>query len=527
MAGVLILMKLRVLAHSLRGKRAALFVLGAFYGLVGGVASALFPLLAGGDLEAGTDVVAAVFAVWALGWIVGSLLTGGGDETLRPEHFALLPVTARALARGMFAASLVGVPAAATLIGFLGVVLLGAGTGPGPALVGVVGLVLELALVIVVSRVVVAALGAVLASRRAQDLGIVLGSLAALAFVPLRFVFDAIGPVLLERRSAALSTVLRVLPSGWAATAVRGAARGEVLTVVAPLLGLALLVGAGLLAWAPLLARRLTVAAVSTGPSRRSRRDAGTRTARSLGPTGAVALRELRLWWRDARRRSLLLTSVVLGIAIPVFSFAGPGGSAAAYAAVWLVAFAAMQAGNLYGIDGGSMWHLLVTPDAVRADVRGRQVAWLAVVAPPGVLAAVAAPLVVGSPGAYPWLAGLVPVLLGAGSGLVVMQSAYLPFAVPDQRGQNPFSGGSAGSGTGCVRGLVAFAYTLLLVPVALPVVAVVLAGTLADLPWLSWLGAPLGVVEGAALAWWWGGLAHRRVAVRGPEILAEVRVPA
>lgn len=107
------------------------------------------------------------------------------------------------------------------------------------------------------------------------------------------------------------------------------------------------------------------------------------------------------------------------------------------------------------------------------------------------------------------------------------MQSAYIPFAVLHQRDQNPFAGGSAGSGAGCVRGLVAFAYTLLLVPVAPPVVGLVLAGTLADLPWLAWSGAPVGLVEGVALAWWWGRLADRRVTARGPEILAEVRAPA
>ena len=33
----------------------------------------------------------AAFAVWMLGWLFGPVLSGGGDETLRPEYFTLLP----------------------------------------------------------------------------------------------------------------------------------------------------------------------------------------------------------------------------------------------------------------------------------------------------------------------------------------------------------------------------------------------------------------------------------------------------
>ncbi len=149
MARVLIRMKLRVLRHSLKGKRAALFAIGLVYGIIAGVVSALVPLAAGANLEAGTDVVAALFAVWALGWVVGPVLTGGGDETLRPENFALLPITSRALARAMLAASFIGVPAAATLVGFLGIVVVGATAGVVPALIGVIGVVGELGFVIV------------------------------------------------------------------------------------------------------------------------------------------------------------------------------------------------------------------------------------------------------------------------------------------------------------------------------------------------------------------------------------------
>ncbi len=525
MAGTLIRMKLRVLSHSLTGKRAVLFFLGLVYALIAALASAFLPLAAS-NLDAGTDVVAALFALWALGWLVGPIFTGGGDETVRPENFALLAITERALARGLLAASLVGVPPAATLIGFLGIVVVGAQAGVVPALVSVVGLLAELAFVIVLSRVVIAALGAVLTSRRGRDLGVLLASLVGLAFIPMRFVFQAIGPVLLHRQSPTLTTVVRALPSGWAAVSMRGAAGGDLVATVAPLLGLVVLVAVLLAAWAPLLARRLTVGSVSTGPSTSGRRGRQGGRERSLGPVGAVVGRELKLWWRDARRRSLLIGSVLLGVAIPAFSFAGGGRSVVPFTAVWLVGFAVMQVGNLYGLDGGSLWHVLVTPGAARADVRGRQVAWLALIAPAGVLAAVIAPLVAGSPGAYPWLGGLVPVLLGSGAGLMVVQSTYIPFAMPQQKNQNPFSGGTAGSSAGCMRAMMGLAFLLLLIPATLPVVAVVLAGKAGGMAWLTWVATPVGLAVGATLAWWWGRLAYRRLETRGPEVLAEVRAP-
>ncbi len=299
------------------------------------------------------------------------------------------------------------------------------------------------------------------------DLGVLLASLVGLAVIPLRYLFVDIGPVLFHRQSPALTAVLRALPSGWAAVAVRGARRpvGSGWAPARPCGAHGVL----LLAWAPLLRRRLTVVSVSAGPSKRSSRARRRGAERSLGPIGAVFVRELRLWWRDARRRIVLITSVLLGIVIPLFYSAGGGRSLVPYLALWLTVFATMQMGNLYGIDGGSLWHVLVTPGAARADVRGRQVAWLAIIAPLGVLAAVLAPLVVGSRSAYPWLAGLVPVLLGSGAGLIVMQSALLPFALPQQRNQNPFSSVSAGSGPGCIRVLTALAYLLLLAPARLP----------------------------------------------------------
>lgn len=528
MAGVLVRLKLRVLAHSLHGRRAVLFVLGAIYGLVGGVGSALLPLVVD-DVRTATDLVALFVALWALGWVAGPIALGGGDETIRPENFALLPVRPTPLAWGMAAASLVGTAPVATLIAFSAHGWVGLRSGALPAVVGAVGALAELALVLLVSRVVVAALGAVMGSRRGQDLGVVLAALGALAFLPLQLLFTSLAPVLAGGGGlGTLGTVLRALPTGWAAVAVAAAAEGDPLLAVVPLLGLGVLCAGLLVLWGRLLERRLTVAAVSAGPTARATRT-GRRTTRPRGPVGAVVARELLLWRRDARRRSLLVTSLLLGLVLPAVSGGGVSG-AVAYTALWLAVFATTQLANLYGLDGGSIWHLLVVGDAARADVRGRQIAWLVVVAPVVLLAAVGGPLVataLGSPGsaatAAPWLAGLVPVLLGAGCGLVVLQSVSVPIAQPQGRGANPFGGGGAGAGPGCVRAVSALAFLLLLVPPALPVLALLIAGQVTGLAVLSWAATPVGLGVGVVLARWWGSLAIRRLEARGPEVLAEV----
>ena len=108
MVGVLIRMKLRMLRHSLRGRRAVGLVIGGLFGLVAGVVTALLASVDFGDPEASTDIVAALLAAWTLGWLAAPVLTGGSDETLQPEHFRLLPIPPRRLASGFLAVSLVG-----------------------------------------------------------------------------------------------------------------------------------------------------------------------------------------------------------------------------------------------------------------------------------------------------------------------------------------------------------------------------------------------------------------------------------
>ncbi len=120
-------------------------------------------------------------------------------------------------------------------------------------------------------------------------------------------------------------------------------------------------------------------------------------------------------------------------------------------------------------------------------------------------------------PGLYPWVLGLVPALLGGGAGLVVVLSVYVGYPVPDRA--SPFS---AGNNPGIVRGLLQLSIALLLGVVALPEIAI--AAFAAGVPALQWLALPVGTGVGVLCWWGWGRLAQRRLAARGPELLADVR---
>ncbi|MGB3438572.1 MAG: hypothetical protein WBA97_07435 [Actinophytocola sp.] len=507
MVGVLIRMRWRVLRHSLRGKQAVLTVLGFAAGLLAAIATLVVAGASFDDPGVAADVLAAVYLVWTAGWLFAPVLSGGGDETLRPEHFALLPLAPRQLASGLLGAAFVGVPAIVTAVAFCGLLLHASGAH---VLVAVVAVPLQLVFVILLSRVMMAALGAVLNSRRGRDLGILLTATVGMSGLLVQAMVRTLGPGLVEGESPVLSAVLRWSPSGWGTVAVTSSWP----VALACVAGLGVVDAALLAVWGALLVRRTTRVAATAGSVRR-RQFCGALPAT---PVGAVVGKELRTWARDARRRVTILSTVLFGVVISVGPMLSGDGEPSSFGGVTLVAFGCLMAGNLYGMDGSALWHTLVAPGAERVDVRGRQVAWLLVIGPVTLLLALVLPAV-SEPEVYPWVLGLAPAMLGGGAGLVVLLSVFAGYPMPDQRASPFASGGSPG----LLRLLLQLGILLLLGVVALPVVAVVVAGEIAGLPAVSWFGVPVGVAVGVLTFWWWGAVAARRLAARGPELLGQV----
>jgi ABC-2 type transport system permease protein len=203
-----------------------------------------------------------------------------------------------------------------------------------------------------------------------------------------------------------------VLPSGWGPVAVEAAARDEWLAAAGWLAGLAVLTVAVAACWPAVLSRRMDAAArpARAGGGHRGRRMVLPRTA-----AGAVAAKEVRMWARDPIRLTCLLIAVIVGAAACAIPRVSAGTDLLLpFAGIGTALIAGACAGNLYGSDGTSLWLTIMTPGAARADVRGRQAAWLLVVAPYTIAVTIAFTALSGDDAAWPWVLAVLPALLDA-----------------------------------------------------------------------------------------------------------------
>ncbi|WP_433439679.1 hypothetical protein [Nonomuraea sp. CA-141351] len=473
----LVRMKIAILRHSTKGRRGGMMASGGVLGL----------LLAAGTIYLafqGGDWPAAAYAVWMLGWIIGPVFSGGGDETLRPEFFAPLGLPARRMAAGLLVSAFVGVAPVISLVALVGLVF---AASPGNVVVAVPAMVLQLAIFVLLSKVAVGLLGIALRSRvGAIGAGLING--AVLAFLGQAWVFAvAFG------QGARIPAFVRYLPSGWGLLAVQG----EYLALPA----MAVLIVLLLAAWAALLSGR-------TGAERPSTR--GRRPMRAATAQEAVVAKELRTWSRDLVRNHQLTFALAYGVFFAGAPLALGWTGMLPWAAPIFIVMAAAMTANLYGTDGTALWLTLMTPGT--SDVRGRQRAWLVTVGPVAMLLAVALTLVTGGP--WPLILASVAALLGGAAGLVPLISVYalVPGTDPQRRGGNPLR---TSEDDGALTGLAYLTMLLVALSGAPAVVAALLYG---------WWGVAAGPATGALCYWGLGLLAERRLAARGPELLHMMR---
>ncbi|AHH97200.1 hypothetical protein [Kutzneria albida] len=351
-------MKLNLVRHSMTSPRARLLVLGAVLGL----------LLAAGTLAVGAtalfsttvaaDLIAAALAVWAVGWLLGPLFAGGGEGDLRPEQFALLPVSPRRLATG----------------------LLGARLGALPVLVALPAVLAQLVIVVLASRVVVGLLGEVMRSRLGAALVAVPWAVIIAAVCDGGVLLYALGQnsVLTRGFDPWLGSLLRALPSGWGLVSVETAGGTAWPLAFGVLAGMGVLVLALLAVWSVLLGRRTTGALAARA------RVGGTALGRGLPrtPLGAVVAKELRTWSRDMLRSYYWFFALAFSLALCLLPLVAGLTIYLPWAGSLVAIMAAAVGVNLYSADGSALWISLMTPGVLRADLRGRQLAWLLVVAP-------------------------------------------------------------------------------------------------------------------------------------------------
>jgi ABC-2 type transport system permease protein len=510
-------LKLRILGNGFRGQttRVWLFVLGLlaglFYATAGFFGTAL-PGLADSP-DAALLVAALGGSVIALGWTLVPLVFFGVDETIDPARFALLPLTRRTLVTGLLTAALIGVPAAATLVATAGLVVsAGALGGVGAALVQVVGVLLGLIFCVAVSRAVTSAFASLLRSRRTRDLAAVLLAVVAGLIGPLQIALSRASADADWRRFLPVAEIVGWTPFGAPYTAGLEVATGRYWAAPVKLLLAAGVIVALLWWWS----RTLESAMVGTASTGRAvqRAVAGAPVARlfprilAWAPRdqfGAVLARDVRNWWRDARRRANLITFAVAALfvsAMANFSNAIWGTEPArdvtaspiafAFSMVFVGTLGAVTLANQFGFDGTAYAADVVAGVPGRVEIGARAAAFSVYVLPLVVVIAVLVGLLIGEPGWIPLGLGTLIATFGCGLAANSMLSVIGAYALPDTT--NPFA---LNSGAGMARGLLSVVAMLISVVLAVPmVIGAIFAGDV----WL-WLALPIGLLYGVGAA--------------------------
>ena len=517
---VSIVVRLRLAMWRTAMRRSSIHLISSVVGVIGacGILLLLGPglaLLAFRPIQL-VALTVPLFSVLTLTWAVLSLVAAGADATLEPARFAVLPLRARELAPGLFAAALTGIPA----LLLLGLALAQVGSWaarPDTALAALLAAVLGVSTAILLSRAVTSTLARVMTSRSGRLVGAVVVSLVTMLPLGLNLLlasdtlfldllaFDATGPAW-----AASWT-----PVGWAWGLPFDVAEGRWGHAAIHLVLAVGFVAALYAVWVNQLSRALTSPLSSSGGQRIGR---GLFLPLLLGtsPTATIAARRTRAWFRDSRLVSIALRTAVLPVFFVLQAMVTGSTLLAGTGVVMLAVLAGLSLMNDLAFDGPAWWLHLAVGVKGWEDRLGRALASVVVYGPAllltwgvGVaLGAVTQPLL--------WLAISLAAFL-ASLGLAVLVGAYLPGTAP-RTGGNPFAATSGGAAQGCLTALLSF------VGPGLLILPVVLAAFLTrESPVGRWATFVVSVAYGAGLLTIGVVVGGRRLDRRGPELLGQL----
>lgn len=513
MVGDLIRLKLALTRNSVTGARAIWAWTGAIVGAT--LAAVVVGMAAWPPQPAAIvpDLLAVAYLTWLIGWMVGPVMAPA--PPLRAAHLAMLPLPRPKLAAGLLVAGFVGLTTAVTLLLFSSLVVHAAHQGVVPALLALPLAVLQVALLVLLSRVTHVGFGRLAKARSGAALGGVLLACVLVLTQSGWMVFAGLASsgVLQEGFPEGVSAMLRWAPSGWALAAVEAAAIGAWAQAVAVILAMLTLAAVLVAVWAASFGEARGARAVVRGSTgRRSPRGILFRT-----PTGTIVLKELRSWWRDPARASTVSTPLAWGVLTAVLPLTFGAVELLPWAGALIAIMAATVLANMYALDGTALWLTLQT-GTERADLRARQWAYLIVFAPIALLITIGFTLWSGLDWAWPWALAAVVATLGGGAGLIAYTSVAMPAPGMDarQRAEDP-AGGNEEIGSAF---LVFFAA---LVP-PLPGLGVVALGALQGNKAVQWAGVLVGGAVGVLLVWGLGRFAAIRLKSTAPEMLLLMR---
>ncbi|MEV7890164.1 transporter [Streptomyces sp. NPDC002817] len=520
---VVVRLKLSLLRNGLKqsGGRRAAYIASAVITLLF-AALQLLGLIALRGNEHAVSVVVLLVAVLALGWAVMPLFFPSGDETLDPTRLVMLPLRPRPLVRALLAASLVGIGPLFTLCLLVGSAISVAHGGLA-YVVGVVAVVLALLVCVALARAVAAANVRLLTSRKGRDLAVLSGLVIAIGAQLVNFGAQRLGSSGLAELDPA-GEVLKWVPPASAIGAVESVSEGSYGVAVVQL---ALSAGAlaGLIAvWARHLTRLMTA---PDGSTLQSAGDSGSRERTSTGlgrllptgRTGTVVERSLRYIWRDPKTKAAWVTSLAIGLIVPVFN--ALQGTGSIYFACFAAGMLGIQMYNQFGQDTSAFWMVALTISSTRdayVELRGRALALLLITLPYATLVTVLTTAMLGDWARLPEALGLSFALLGAMLATGAWASARFPYSIPQEGYKNVAPGQAGLAWISIFGGMVGAA--LLCAPVI--VLTIWLNVSAGGDDW-TWLLLPTGAAYGAAITLAGLHLAAPRTAARLPEILAAV----
>ncbi|WP_327667018.1 transporter [Streptomyces sp. NBC_00485] len=519
---VVVRLKLSLLRNGLKqsgGRRAAYVVSAVLVVLFG--ALQLLGLIALHGNDHALSVVVLLVAVLALGWAVMPLFFPGGDETLDPTRLVMLPLRPRPLVRALLAASLVGIGPLFTLLLLAGSVISVAHGGVAYA-VGVVAVVLALLVCVALARAVAAANIRLLTSRKGRDLAVLSGLVVAIGAQLVNFGAQHLGSSGLTQLDP-VAEVLKWVPPAAAVGAVESVSEGS---YGAATLQLALTLGALVLllaVWSRHLTRLMTSPDGSTlqaaEPTARERTSGGLTRLLPAGRTGTVMERSLRYIWRDPKTKAAWVTSLAIGLIVPVFN--ALQGTGSIYFACFAAGMLGIQMYNQFGQDTSAFWMVATTISSPRdayVELRGRALALLLITLPYATLVTVVTTAMLGDWPRLPEVLGLSFALLGAMLATGAWTSARFPYSIPQEGYKNVAPGQAGLAWISIFGGMVSAA--LLSAPV---IVAAIWVNVAKNGDEWGWLLLPVGAAYGATITWAGLRLAAPRTAGRLPEILTAV----
>ncbi|QEU93641.1 hypothetical protein [Streptomyces kanamyceticus] len=519
---VFVRLKLSLLRNGLRqsaGRRAA-YIASVTVALLF-AAVQLLGLIALRGNEHATTVCVLLVAILALGWAVMPLFFPSGDETLDPTRLVMLPLRPRPLVRALLVASLVGIGPLFTLCLALGAAIALA-HGAAATVVAVLAVALTVLVCVALARAVAAANIRLLTSRKGRDLAVLSGLVIAVGAQVVNFGAQKLGSSGLDTLDPA-ADVVRWIPPAAALGAVDSVSEGSYATGAAQLVLSALALFALLALWQHSLTRLMTTPDGSTLAA--AEPDKGTsRTSGALGAllpqgrTGTVMERSLRYVWRDPKTKAAWVTSLAIGLIVPLFNALQGTGS------VYFACFAAGMLGilmyNQFGQDTSAFWMVAMTISSPRdayVEIRGRALALLLITLPYATLVTVLTTALLGEWHALPEVLGLSFALLGAMLATGAWSSTRFPYSIPQEGYKNVAPGQAGLAWISIFGGMVAAA--LLCAPIIALAIWLHASGSAS----LSWLLLPVGAVYGAAITEAGSRLAAPRLAKRLPEILTAV----